>query len=312
MAVEGSLTKSETYFQETYKMTHFAEAISSAIEASGAILISDYEIFLIACDIYRKKAVKYLRGEYPSIEQYKRARTVLKEARVLDADKNYSRLWRVVSRGKQVADDIVCSADPYCYISHLSAMQRYGLTMRRPEALYITRPTNAVVKGLLEERKAKDHTRLVFTSGVAEAPVLTQVRHPLRVRNRKLNVKKTKFPGSFRAVRDSKVRVASIGQVFLDMIEDPGVCGGMSHVLDVWDEHAQTYLKEITQRIDEAGTGIAKVRAGYILSERMGLSAKSVDDWKRHAQRGGSRKLDPDSDYVPVFSEKWMISINVD
>lgn len=293
-------------------MTHFAEAIASVVEASGAALLSDYDMFLMACDIYRAKTVKYLRGDYPSVEQYKRARAVLKDAGTITADTDYSRLWRVVSRGKEAADEVVCSADPYCYISHLSAMQRYGVSLRRPEALYLTRPTNDVVKGFLDDRRVKERSRLTFSQEVVEAPVLMQVSHPRRVRGRNVSVKKTKSSGTFRPVRGSTVRVASIGQVFLDMLEDPKICGGMSHVLEVWDEHAQTYLKEILQRVDEAGTGIAKVRAGYILSERMGVSTQFIDVWEHHAQRGGSRKLDPDADYAPRFSERWMISINVD
>lgn len=293
-------------------MTHFAEALASAVEASGATLLTDYEMFLMASDIYRAKTVKYLRGEYPSVEQYKRARVVLKEANVIMADTDYSRLWRVVSRGKEAADDVVCSADPYCYISHLSAMQRYGVSLRRPEALYLTRPTNEVAKSLLNNRKMEDRSRLTFSQKLIEAPALLQVRHPNRVRGRRVSVKKTKFLGDFRQVRGSAVRVASIGQVFLDMLEDPRICGGMEHVLEVWEEHAQTYLKEIVQQVDEAGTDIAKVRAGYIISERMGILSNSVDAWVQYAQRGGSRKLDPDADYAPRFSERWMISINVD
>jgi predicted transcriptional regulator of viral defense system len=304
--------KSETYFQEIHKMTYFAEAIASAVEASGGNLLSDYDMFLMACDIYRAKTVKYLRGEYPSVEQYKRARTILKEARIIEADPDYSRLWRVVSRGKEAADEVVCSADPYCYVSHLSAMQRYGISLRRPESLYLTRPTNEAVKSLLEGRKTEDRSRLTFAQEVVKAPTLLQVSHPDKVRGRKVSVKKKKISGTFRPVRESKVRVASIGQVFLDMLEDPKICGGMSHVLEVWAEHARTYIKEISQRVDEAGTDIAKVRAGYILSERMGILSKPIDAWESCAQRGGSRKLDPDADYAPRFSEKWMISINVD
>ena len=300
------------YFQEVHKMTRFAEAMASAIEASALPLLTDYDMFLMACDIYRAKTVKYLRGEYPSVEQYKRARSVLKDANIIVADADYSRLWKVVSRGKQTADEIVCASDRYCYISHLSAMQRYGVSLRRPEALYITRPSNEFVKSLIEDRKAKDRTRLTFSQEVIETPALLQVRHPRKVRGRNLSLKKTKRLGAFRPVRGSTVRIASIGQVFLDMLEDPRICGGMSHVVDVWDEHARTYLTEILQRVEEAGTNIAKVRAGYILSERMGVHNKCLDVWVQHAQRGGSRKLDPDADYGPRFSEKWMLSINVD
>lgn len=306
------MEKSELYFQETHKMTHFAEALASAIESSEKILLSDYDMFLMACDIYHAKKVKYLRGDHPSIEQYKRARAVLKDARVIDGDKDYSRLWRVVSRGREAADEVVCSADPYCYISHLSAMQRYGVTLRRPDALHITRPTAEVVKGFLVDQQAKDNPRLIFPQEVLKAPALKQVGHPRKIRGRNLTVKKTKFPGTARQVRGSNVRVASIGQVFLDMLDDPELCGGMSHVVEVWEQHAKTYLKEISQRIEDAGTGIVKVRAGYILSERMNIKSEFINGWEAYAQRGGSRRLDPDRDYAPNFSEKWMISINAD
>ena len=71
------------------------------------------------------------------------------------------------------------------------------------------------------------------------------------------------------------------------------------------------YLKAISSRINAAGTEIAKVRAGYILSERMGISTDHIQNWAKYVQRGGSRKLDPDASYSSKFSEKWMLSLNV-
>ena len=85
----------------------------------------------------------------------------------------------------------------------------------------------------------------------------------------------------------------------------------MSHVLDVYDEHAATWLSEIVDSIDLAGSKIVKCRAGYILEERLGLEHKKINSWKKFAQRGGSRKLDPTKKFAPRFSESWMISLNV-
>ncbi len=52
------------------------------------------------------------------------------------------------------AEEVACLADPFCYVSHLSAMQRYGLTDRSPEALHITRPSRPVWNAMKAEKLA--------------------------------------------------------------------------------------------------------------------------------------------------------------
>lgn len=292
-------------------MTHFAEALANAITESGALILSDYEMFLLASDIYREKSAKYLRGDHPSIDQYRRSRSILKDADVIASDKDYRRLWRVMSHGAIPADEVVCAADPFCYISHISAMQRYGLTLRRPEALHITRPSSKLGKSMISEQLQRGVERLTFDGHVIEFPKLTQIKHPRVVRGRKIEVKTTSNPGEVRVVRGTNARVGSIGQVFLDMLTDPQICGGMGHILDVWEETAETYLEEIVARIDAAGSGLVKVRAGYILEERMRIDHSKLRCWVAFAQRGGSSVLDPSQPYQDVFSEKWMISLNV-
>ena len=108
-----------------------------------------------------------------------------------------------------------------------------------------------------------------------------------------------------------QTRITSIGQTFADMLTEPGLCGGLRHVLDVWEREAGQWVSEIVGAIEHLDSKIAKVRAGYILSEVMGIEHPTIHSWEQYAQRGGSRKLDPDAEYAPVFSEKWMISINV-
>ena len=85
----------------------------------------------------------------------------------------------------------------------------------------------------------------------------------------------------------------------------------MPHVLEVWEEHAATYLDEIASAVDQAVNGLVKSRAGHIIQERMGLDHPLVENWKACGQQGGSRKLDPARDFAPAFSETWMISLNV-
>jgi predicted transcriptional regulator of viral defense system len=119
--------------------------------------------------------------------------------------------------------------------------------------------------------------------------------------------------GAMAPIRDSFARITTIGQTFVDMLEHPDSCGGMTHVLEVWDEHADLYVDQIVEAVNQNPRPIIKVRAGYILDERLGIATDDdrIQAWTRHAQRGGSRVVDPDAGYAPTYSEKWMLSLNV-
>ncbi len=67
----------------------------------------------------------------------------------------------------------------------------------------------------------------------------------------------------------------------------------------------------VSFELDLTPKALIKSRAGYILEERLGLHHPCVESWKAFGQRGGSRRLDPARDFAPVFSETWMISLNV-
>jgi predicted transcriptional regulator of viral defense system len=95
------------------------------------------------------------------------------------------------------------------------------------------------------------------------------------------------------------------------MIRDPSLCGGIYHVLDVYAQNAERYLLLIVNEVQQHGSLIDKARAGYILDERLGLPHPIIEAWKASVQRGGSRKLSTKDPYMPVFSEKWDLSINI-
>jgi len=288
-----------------------AEAASFELNALGKPLISEYDLFRIIWNIYQKRSAKNLRGEYPSRQRYVRTRWMLKNAGVIRQDRDYGgRFWRIMSVSDQPADSIVCVADPYCYVSHMSAMQKYGLTNRRPEALFITSPTDAIVRSW-NKNKVLDHYGNAARNLDIYLEPLNLVHHPDQVRKRVISQIKTVLYGDWKQVRGTEERISSIGQVFLDMLEDPSKCGGMRHVIEVWQEHATKYLDQIIKRVDSCDKPILKIRAGYILDELMQIEHDLVRSWISFAQRGGSRVLESGRPYSEPYSEKWMLSVNV-
>ena len=206
--------------------------------------------------------------------------------------------------------EVLCSLDPFAFISHLSAMEYHGLTDRFPKILYITRPAATQWRNYAQTRMAKDlggRFQAYLESGL---PKLIQPKIS-RFGQTAVHVCERSHMGAFRHISGSPLRVATIGRVFLEMIREPAQCGGIQHVIDIYKREAQRYLNLIVDEINQHGLAIDKVRAGYLLSEVCKLNHPAITDWLKFAQRGGSRKLDPDGEYAPDFSDQWKLSLNV-
>ena len=78
-----------------------------------------------------------------------RVRASLEKASVVAPDRDYGAHYRVLDNSDGPADDIVCLIGRSCHISHLSAMQRWGLTNRLPHELIITRPDSRAVREMI-------------------------------------------------------------------------------------------------------------------------------------------------------------------
>jgi predicted transcriptional regulator of viral defense system len=286
-------------------MTNLGEAVAAKLRKQGMPIVSDIEIIKAMEAVYRDGKVRYLRGERPAYGAFERTRSILKAEKIIVRDADYSRFWRVNTVTDRAADEIVCLLDETVYISHLSAMQAYGLTHRRPTDLHLTRASDDYWRDLNDAKLQKTPEYAEFHLS------LFRTHHPRTVRGRKLAILSTKRFGEHTQLRNSYARLSSAGMTFHDMLANPELCGGMSHVLEVFDEHSASFLQEIIREIDRTENQIVKVRAGYILNERNGVEDARVEAWAKFAQRGGSRVLDPKKPFSPQYSEKWMISLNV-
>ncbi|WP_189620946.1 hypothetical protein [Novosphingobium colocasiae] len=276
-------------------------------------LVTEYQLYhrvrpLLATGQYSGERILRLPA-YWSQPQHRAMIRTLEKRRVLAPDEDFKAgVWRVVQAAiAPTAEEAICLVDPFAYISHLSAMQRYGVTDRSPEALHVTTPARTLWTHMRDVQMAEDYEDEPAQSLL---PQLSRIGIREQVRRRRVIIHESKHPAEPAPIAGSVSRIATIGRVFVDMLDQPLLCGGIRHVLDCYDRHAAQWLDEIVAAVDTTDSPIVKVRAGYILDEMLGLLHPDINGWTRCAQRGGSRKLDSQAPYGQVFSEKWMIALN--
>jgi predicted transcriptional regulator of viral defense system len=292
---------------------NFSDGLENALLARDLPVVTFYDFFVLGHHLFHSKT---WNGEplkrMPRAWDQPRAKNAIRRLearRVLVSDSDFtSGVWRVTQATRAgSAEEVACIADPFAYVSHLSAMQRYGLSDRSPQALHLTTPKRPRWNALRSERALRDLPEVQRL----ESPILNRPGFRDTIRRRPVVVHVSSHPWTPSPVSGEETRITSIGQTFADMLTEPSLCGGMHHVLDVWENEASQWVQEITAAIDQLDVKIVKVRAGYILSEVMDIDHPALHNWEKFAQRGGSRKLDPDAEYASEFSERWMISINV-
>ena len=273
-------------------------------------VITPHDLFRIMQDLYLDGSRERLslKTAAPGTSHYRRLCRSLCRARVIGDDDDYGqRALRILVAYDQPPEDIVCLADPLCYVSHLSAMQWWGLTERIPKDAMFTRTNASKSRIRLLEIMENDHRELP-----PEPLRPRRIRHPESVRGCPVRMIDSKTAGDSVTVQGRRMRLATVGQTFLDMLRRQDLCGGMRHVLEVYDRHAGQWVEEIVSAVDEFPDKIIKCRAGYILSERLNIQHGKISSWKASApQRGGSCKLDSSRGYAPTYSEDWNLSLNV-
>ena len=213
-----------------------------------------------------------------------------------------NRVYQNLQAERGTTEQVICIINPFAYVSHLSAMAQYGFTNRLPTKLQITTPGR---------KYWKEHTTTP-TELMDLQLYNTQIGLPDQIRNRQILIHTSEHLETNPQKTDDNVsQIASIGRCFLDMVDQPAMCGGIAHVIEVYEEHASTFIDDIITTISQHGKAISKVRAGYILDEVLGIKDSRIEGWTEHAQRGGSRKLDPVKPFNgDQYSKKWMISLN--
>lgn len=293
------------------------QAVSLSLSTLVEPVLTRYRLGVIVHHLYRTKkfgslTLERLQKDQPSKADYLRLAEQLVESGLLIEHPDFgSKAYRLFGRTNANPEEVACSLDPFCYLSHLSAMAHHGITNRIPSKLFLSSPSPVRWKTEATARMAKDLGEDMNSYLQAGMPPLERFAF-VKIGRTEVHRFHSIHWGAYKNVKDSVLRVATVGRTFLDMLRSPELCGGIRHVMETFREHASLYLPLIVGEIDRHGAPIDKVRAGYLIDEYLAIKDPSVEKWVSHAQRGGSRKLDASAEYVPKWSEKWCLSLNID
>lgn len=296
--------------------TPIIRALSSELAKLHAPVVLRYDIARVAWRLYKDQTYEGkslgTRRSQLDLRAFLRLELQLQSTGVVSTLSGFSSNAVYAFIGATLSDRhaIVCSIDPFCYLSHLSAMEFHGLTDRLPEQIYISTPAGTAWTDFARQRMQRDLGEDFSDYLDHSLPTLRRTRMD-KINQRPIHRFASVHSGAFRRIKDSQVRVSTIGRTFLDMLRNPQLCGGIAHVLEVFRDHAGFNRRAIFDELDQHGGPIDKVRAGYILEDICGIKDERIEAWSPLAARGGSRKLDPAADYEPAYSERWMLSINV-
>lgn len=290
------------------------KAITLSLGDLTTVVISKYQFGMIVNHLYKKKSYRgesvHLLRDHAEKSDVNKYLDKLEREGVLFPHKTLSGVYTLLGRSDHDPEEVACTIDPFCYISHLSAMSYHSLTDRIPSKLFISSPPSKEWHIYANEQMEKDLGEDYENYKEYGLPPLKRIQMK-KINKTEVHCFSSKHRGAYKNVQGRTLKVSTIGRTFLDMLRNPELCGGINHILDVFQEYGEQYLRLITDEIDLHGAPIDKVRGGYILNELLGIDDNEVvESWVKYAQRGGSRKLDPRAEYLPEWSEKWQISLN--
>ena len=101
-------------------------------------VVTDYELGRVLFSLYDKKEIEgrkigRLRKPFPDMGDFRSLLDTLVARGILRKSRDFrGSVYNILGKTQYSAEEILCSVDPFAYISHLSAMAYHGLTNRIP------------------------------------------------------------------------------------------------------------------------------------------------------------------------------------
>ncbi|MGR3979168.1 hypothetical protein FW754_16210 [Acinetobacter sp. 1207_04] len=235
-----------------------------------------------------------------------------------------------IKKGSKPTSEMAISAlYPLGFLSHLTAMNLYSIGNTQTTGIYLTCPARKDWKTLclkeIKKRFKKFDVADSITNEYIEINGLilsTQsILDPYPHQNvlEEAGSTKTIIVINKKKLVESEwwnqCHVQNVVDLYLDMLRTPQYCGGISHVLTIYQSSLlkdPELLQEILISITKNGSIIDRARFGYIFDKILLIKSPQIDLWKEEQKdkRGSSRKLFSNFEFDSFFDEEWNLSIN--
>ena len=267
---------------------------------------------------YKGERIQQIRKEYAAPKDYENNIHKLQRSGVLspiDAEYNHFSTNQLqecyVIKGKReyTPQETLCALYPYGYISHLSAMEWYGLTDKIPVDIYFTTCSPSDWRHRATEDIDIEDAHLFDPKSFA-------AKYPRNIKldGRQIVISSETHYVEPLEVSESPLRVSAIGKTFIDMLRDPQKSGGEEHVLEVFLEHGKKYSSLIITALEKYGRKIDRARTGFVLDKMLGIKSSKLEFLRLESSktRGSSKVLSPNRPFASEYDEDWSLSLNVD
>lgn len=188
------------------------------VESCHQPAVTHHQLAKILFELYKNKSFRQipirLAKALPTRSDLSRACNGLLNNGVLSNPSGFPPgVFRYMPQPLKSVEGIICSADAFAYVSHLSAMEFHGLTNRLPMTMFVT---TLPPVGWKLQAKVQMHAALGNDWEAFAASNLLQMTRPKieKVERKQIHTVTSTIAGAYINVRGSAMRVSSLGRTF--------------------------------------------------------------------------------------------------
>lgn len=284
--------------------------------------LSEQIFLLFMTKFYKGTRISLIRKDYASTDDFHNYIDRVERAGILTninsgvkthplyGRGNTDSIYYIKGKPEYSPAEAVCAIYPYGYLSKINAMAWYGLTDKIPKVIRFT-------TCILSEWKRKSISDLLIGPEVdfdLENFIPNYPKHTNLFGQELIVSVESKYVEPLE-VRNSPIRISSIGKTFIDMLRTPDECGGIDHVLEIYAETGKKYSSAIINELKHKTTRkIDIARVGFALQKVAGVEHPLLSEWQQESKktRGSSKVLVPGMGFSAIFDEDWSLSLNAE